>query len=68
MEKNTKICYCCGRMIGQEDYMHIEKVGGYFSKGKDGQKHSIDLCEDCYDSWIRDFKKSPDISETTELV
>ena len=57
MEKNTKICHCCGRAIGQEDYVHI-----------DGQKHVIDLCEDCYDRWIQDFKHAPEILETTELM
>ncbi|WP_418751308.1 hypothetical protein [Frisingicoccus sp.] len=68
MEKNTKICNCCGRIIGQEEYVHIEKVWGYFSREKDGQKHVINLCEDCYDRLIRNFKYAPEILETTELI
>ena len=68
MEKNIKICHCCGRAIGQEDYLNIEKVWGYFSKGKDGQKHEINICEDCYDRWIQGFKKAPEVTEMTELI
>lgn len=68
MEKSTKICNCCGRIIGQEEYVHIEKIWGYFSREKDGQKHVINLCEDCYDRLIRNFKYAPEILETTELI
>ena len=76
-EENGKlqqvICNGCGKELKIEN--EIVREGcfaadvrfGYFSR-KDGLRHKFDLCEDCYDSWIRDFKKSPDISETTELV
>ena len=47
MEENKKICHCCGHEIKQEDYLYIEKDWGYFSNGKDGQKHSFILCESC---------------------
>ena len=56
MEKNRKICHCCGNEIENQEYICIEKIWGYFSKDKDGQKHRINLCEDCYDTWIQSFK------------
>lgn len=68
MEKNKKICHCCGHVIGQDDYIYIEKIWGYFSKNKDGQKHMIRLCENCYDAWIQTFEKTPDIEDVTEYV
>ena len=68
MRKNEIICHCCGKIIGSEDYLHIEKNWGYFSRGKDGEKHVINICEDCYDHWIRTFKHSPDITAVTELL
>lgn len=68
MEKNVKICHCCGKKIEGADYLHIEKVWGYFSKDKDGQKHQIDLCEECYDNWVQGFKYKPDVMEMTELL
>lgn len=68
MEKNVKMCHCCGNVIGQNDYICIEKSWGYFSNNKDGQKHTIRLCESCYDAWIQNFKYSPDIEDVTELV
>ena len=46
----------------------IEKIWGYFSNDKDGQKHRICLCESCYDSWIREFKYAPEIEDVTELL
>ena len=49
MKKTEIICHCCGKIIGQADYLHIEKEWGYFSGGKDGEKHEINLCEACYD-------------------
>ena len=33
---------------------------GYFS-GKDGEKHSFDLCEECYDRLLASFKLPADI-------
>ena len=68
MEKNKKVCHCCGEEIQQNDYIFIEKIWGYFSKNKDGQKHQICLCESCYDTWIQTFKYAPEIEEVTELM
>ena len=68
MEKNRKICHCCGNEIENQEYICIEKIWGYFSKDKDGQKHRINLCEDCYDTWIQSFKYPPEITEMTEIL
>ena len=35
---------------------------GYFSK-KDGETHSFDLCEECYDKWIGGFQIPVGIQE-----
>ena len=68
METNKKICHCCGSEIGQSDYIFIEKIWGYFSEKKDGEKHRIRLCEACYDAWIQNFKYAPEIEDVTELI
>lgn len=56
-------CNCCGKTLqtgktksGEpEEVVRIQKEWGYFSK-KDLECHSILLCENCYDNWIRTFK------------
>ena len=68
MEKNVKRCNCCGGTIEQKDYIHIEKIWGYFSNQKDGQKHSFNICESCYDVWSREFKYAPEVNEVTEWL
>lgn len=40
---------------------------GFFSK-KDGQEHSFDLCEECYDSMIESFQMEVNRKEMTELL
>ena len=40
---------------------------GYFSK-KDGVTHRFDLCETCYDEWIRMFAIPVAESENTEMI
>ena len=49
------------------DFLHIEKVWGYFSK-KDGEHHSFDLCEACYDRMRKEFVLKEEIWEETELI
>ncbi len=68
MEQRLNVCHCCGHDLGQSEYICIEKIWGYFSNNKDGEKHTIRLCESCYDTWIRQFKYSPEIEEVTELI
>lgn len=54
VDKVDKVfCNMCGERIktdkcgNLEDYIHIEKKWGYNSD-MDGEKHSIDLCQNCY--------------------
>lgn len=55
------ICNKCGREIpvvegaAREDYLEVEKRWGYHS-GKDNQTDRFDLCEACYDEFVRSFK------------
>lgn len=53
-------CDCCGKEIekNKEDYLEIEKVWGYFSE-KDGDRHQLDICEHCYDAWVKGFAHTP---------
>ena len=54
------VCNKCGRVIPvvegvpQEDVLTVDKRWGYFSE-KDGETHRFDLCESCYDEWIKEF-------------
>lgn len=74
MEKKTRlICNICGTTIGEtdsiikQDYLLIQKNWGYFSK-KDGQRHTICLCESCYDQWISTFNVPVLNEEQIELL
>ena len=67
VEKNEKIekifCNMCGKEIPKtngffHDHLHIEKKWGYFSD-HDGEVHSFDICESCYDRLIREFSLPP---------
>lgn len=54
------ICNGCGKKIivdkgiASEDYIRVEKMWGYFSE-KDGEYHSWELCEQCYDRIVSQF-------------
>ena len=67
------VCNVCGKVIAERgaiptaDYLHVEKEWGYFS-GKDGQKQEFDLCESCYDEWIRTLPIPATSREVTEFV
>lgn len=39
----------------QEGVFHVDYTWGYFSE-KDGETHSFDLCEACYDAWLKEFQ------------
>ena len=41
---------------------------GYFSERKDGTVHRMDLCESCYDAWVRTFAIAPEVEQKTELI
>ncbi len=54
------ICNKCGKEIVMEkgmyyqDVLSVEKRWGYFSE-KDNEVHEFDICESCYDEWIKTF-------------
>lgn len=66
-------CNCCGKKIHLEEGNLREGVycgqvqWGYFSK-KDGEVHSFDLCEDCYDKWITGFQIPVEKKMENELL
>ena len=53
--------------ILREGSAHFELTWDYFSE-KDGEVHSFDLCESCYDELINQFKISVQVKERTELL
>ena len=61
MRKNTIYCNICGRSwtkvndIIKKDFLMIRKDWGYFSN-KDGIRHEIIICEECYDEWIKQIQ------------
>lgn len=76
LEKNTLqkvVCNQCGRElklengIVQEGVFHGDIRWGYFS-GKDGEIHSFDLCEGCYDRLTGGFRIPVTVEEQTELL
>lgn len=67
------ICNQCGREvtlqngIAEEEFFSGEAIWGYFSR-KDGERHSFDLCEACYDRLIQGFVHPPLVEEENELM
>lgn len=67
------VCNRCGRSLKVEDgYLRegcfsAEAAFGYFSR-KDGAVHSFDLCEDCYDEIVAQFKVHVEERKSTELL
>ena len=69
----SKKCNCCGKEIKEEqgmqkeDVLTIVKDWGYFSE-KDMERHSLVICEACYDNWISGFRIPPQVEERTEVL
>ena len=67
------VCNQCGRELQLENGLVQEGVyvgdvqWGYFSR-HDGERHRFDLCEECYDILIGEFKIPVDIEEQVELL
>ena len=67
------ICNQCKKELEVTDQMalsewlSVDKSWGYFSR-KDGETHSFDLCEDCYDKLIKGFVLPVDIKNQEELL
>lgn len=69
----SKRCNCCGKEIkeeqgiSKEDVLTIVKDWGYFSE-KDMERHTLLICESCYDKWISDFRIPPQVENRTEVL
>ena len=67
------VCNCCGRALKvengylKEGCVAVNTDFGYFSR-RDGISHRFDLCEDCYDEIISQFKVPVEEKEGTELL
>lgn len=67
------VCNNCKKQIPvdqgivKEGYFSGETIFGYFSH-KDGQKHSFDLCEDCYDEIVAGFQIPEQVEAMKELL
>lgn len=66
-------CNCCGKQINieqgiiKEGVLSMDYSWGYFSD-KDGEIHSIDLCEECYNEIVCKFKIPVDTAKKIELI
>ena len=66
-------CNCCKKNLEvqngiiTEGVFSVEYAFGYFSN-KDEEIHKFDLCEKCYDVWIRKFEIPVDVVNNTELL
>lgn len=75
--ENTKkmevLCNCCKKKILVENGIVMEGVlsvqadWGYFSK-KDGEIHKFDICEQCYEEWISQFKIPIEVVSKNEML
>ncbi len=67
------ICNCCNKElllengILKEECIHVTHDFGFFGQ-KDGETHSFDLCEECYDKILSKFRIPPNIEERKELL
>lgn len=67
-EISKMICNQCGKEIpvmnGQprEGVFSADVTWGYFSE-KDGERHSFELCEECYDALLKGFRIPADIED-----
>ncbi|ADL03254.1 hypothetical protein Closa_0626 [[Clostridium] saccharolyticum WM1] len=69
----TVMCNCCGKKIivsegvAREGVISINHTWDFFSE-KDGEIHHFDLCEDCYDTMIQEFKIPVEVEEQLEYL
>lgn len=73
MQQEVIYCNKCGKVICQKevvekvDYVRITKSWGYFSN-KDGICQRMNICEVCFDEWVKEFQIPPFVEENTELL
>ena len=69
----TVLCNQCGKKlvvekgIVREGVIAIDHVWDFFSE-KDGEIHHFDLCEECYDELLSQFRIPVGIEEQVELL
>lgn len=69
----TVICNKCGKKMAvkggivREGAVMFDHAWDFFSE-KDGEVHHFDLCEECYDEMIKEFRIPADIEEVTEFL
>lgn len=67
------VCNRCGKELRlekgilKEGCFSADILFGYFSR-RDGARHRFDLCEDCYDEIISQFRVPVETAESTELL
>ncbi|MGL5437766.1 MAG: hypothetical protein ACRDBO_20690 [Lachnospiraceae bacterium] len=67
------VCNCCGKKmiveggILREGAVCINHAWDFFSE-KDGEIHHWDLCEECYDSFVNQFKIEMEVEERVEFI
>lgn len=67
------VCNKCGKELRvengylKEGCFHVDYVFGYFSS-KDGVRHQLDLCEECYDRFVGSLLIPVDTQEEKELL
>lgn len=72
-ELSKVCCNKCGKKmkvkngIIMEGNFSVEYNWGYFSN-KDCERHIIDLCEECYDNIIEEFKIPVDVDANFEVL
>ncbi len=66
-------CNVCGRGIEikngilKQDLFEVKKEWGYFSN-KDLEIHKFNMCEQCYDKMIKEFKIPVQVIKKTEAM
>lgn len=71
--ENPLSCNCCGKSfkmengIMMEDAFEATKEWGYFSE-RDMEVHHFNLCEDCYNQLISQFKIPVEIKNKLEAL
>ena len=66
-------CNQCGRELVVQDGIlkegcfSVDYPFDYFSN-KDGYIYSLDLCEECFDKWIKGFQNPAQITEMKEFL
>ena len=69
----TVFCNLCGKKIAvkegivREGAAMFDHAWDYFSE-KDGEVHHWDMCEECYDNLLGQFRVEPDVEEQVEFI